>query len=75
MVSLLSLHSVCGFHGAPSVFTGSRPAWGEPWGDLGCKAAGTRKGRLAGGGGRGQRGLGHLKNQIKSWLLNAFCQP
>lgn len=40
-------------------------------GDLGCEAAGTRKGRLGGE----QGGLGHLKNQIKSWLSNAFCQP
>lgn len=29
MVSLLFLHSVCGFHGTVSVFTGSRPGgWG-----------------------------------------------
>jgi hypothetical protein len=41
------------------------------FGVLGCKAAGTRKGRLGGGG----RGLGYLKNQIKSWPLNVFCQP
>lgn len=47
--------------------------WGA-LGDLGCKAVGIRKGSL-GGGGRRQGGLGHLKNQIQSWLLNAFCQP
>ena len=44
---------------------------GGALGDLGCEAAGTRKGRLGGE----QGGLGHLKNQIKSWLSNAFCQP
>lgn len=69
---LLSLHLVCGFHGAPSVFTSSRP--GGHLGDLGCEAAGIRKGSLGGGSGR-QGGLGHLKNQIQSWPFNAFCQP
>lgn len=43
MVSLLSLHSVCGFHGAPSVFTGSRPAWGEPRGTWAVRLQGQER--------------------------------
>lgn len=68
MVSLLSLHSVCGFHGAPECVYRQQSCMGGAPGDLGWEAAGTRKGRLGGE----QGGLGHLKNQIKSWLSNAF---
>ena len=74
MVSLLSLHSVCGFHGTPSVFTGSRPAWGEPLGTWAARLQGQEREDFGVGGG-GQGGLEHLKNQIKSWLSNAFCRP
>lgn len=76
MVSLLFLHSVCGFHGTLKVFTGSRP------GELGVVHEGIWAVWLQGleredqglVGEQGE-GWGTSKNQIKSWLLNAFCQP
>jgi hypothetical protein len=70
MVSPLSFHSVCGFHGAPSVFMGRRLGGGGGGsGDLGCKE--TRKARL----GRGGRSLEHLgkkktnKKLAVEWFL------
>lgn len=70
MASLLSLHSVCGFHGAPSVFTGSRPEWGEHRG-LGDRGGRDKKRRT--GGGRGRAGMvGALEKPNEKLAVECF---
>lgn len=67
MVSPLSLHSVCGFHGASSVFAGSSPGGGALQGS-GLQGFRDKKGVA----GLGWGGLGHLKKLNKKLAVGFF---
>lgn len=69
MVSPLSFHSVCSFHGAPSVFIGRRPGGRGLWGDLDCK--GDKKGQ-AGKGREKPRALEKKKKTNKKLAVECF---
>lgn len=66
MVSPLSFHSECGFHGVPSVFIGRRPGV-EDSGGSGLQ--GNKKGEA----GKGRRSLGHFKKKKTSKKLAVEC--